>query len=79
MKPRIRALFLVVSLVGFCALVAPWVHAQSYPDRPIQLVIPYVAVATGQATGKFIMRGKPIPLESEQYWCRVIGTIQSPK
>lgn len=35
--------------------------------------------ATGQATGKFIMRGKPVPLESEQYWCRVIGTIQLPK
>lgn len=35
--------------------------------------------ASGQATGKFIMRGKPVPLESEQYWCRVIGTIQLPK
>lgn len=35
--------------------------------------------ATGQAKGRFIMRGKPVPLESEEYWCRVIGTIQLPK
>ena len=35
--------------------------------------------ATGHATGKFIVRGKPVPLESEQYWCRVIGTIQLSK
>jgi len=35
--------------------------------------------ATGQAASKFIMRGKPVSLESEQYWCRVIGTIQLPK
>ena len=35
--------------------------------------------ASGQATGKFIMRGKPVPLESEQYWCRVLGTIQLPR
>jgi len=35
--------------------------------------------ATGHATGKFIVRGKPVTLESEQYWCRVIGTIQLPK
>jgi hypothetical protein len=34
---------------------------------------------TGQATGKFIMRGKPVTLKSERYWCRVIGTIQLPK
>ena len=34
---------------------------------------------TGQAVGKFIMRGKPVSLESEQYWCRVIGTIQLPR
>lgn len=35
--------------------------------------------ATGQATGKFIMREKPVPLESDEYWCRVIGTIQLPR
>jgi hypothetical protein len=35
--------------------------------------------ASGQASAKFIMREKPVSLESEQYWCRVIGTIQLPK
>jgi hypothetical protein len=30
---------------------------------------------TGQTKSKFIMRGKPVPLETEQYWCRIIGTI----
>lgn len=35
--------------------------------------------ATGQAAGRFIMRGNPVSLESERYWCRVIGTIQLPK
>ena len=34
---------------------------------------------TGQARGRFVMRGKPVPLETEQYWCRIIGTLQLPK
>ena len=35
--------------------------------------------ATGQAKSRFIMRAKPVSLTSEEYWCRVIGTIQLPK
>ncbi len=28
--------------------------------------------------GKFILRGKPLSEETEQYWCRAIGTIELP-
>jgi len=41
-------------LVGLCTLVAPVAHAQKYPDRPIQLVIPYVAGATGDITARML-------------------------
>lgn len=27
---------------------------------------------------KFIMRGKPLSVETEQYWCRIIGTLELP-
>ncbi len=31
---------------------------------------------SGQVRGRFIMQGKPIPVETEQYWCRIIGTVE---
>jgi tripartite-type tricarboxylate transporter receptor subunit TctC len=54
MKVRHLVLFIVMFLVGLCTLVAPVAHAQKYPDRPIQLVIPYVAGATGDITARML-------------------------
>lgn len=54
MKLRILFVFVVMSLVGFCAFVAPVAHAQPYPNRTIQLVIPYVAGATADITGRLL-------------------------
>jgi len=54
MKPRHLFFFVVMFLVGFCTLVAPAAHAQHYPDRPIQLIIPYVAGATGDITARML-------------------------
>jgi hypothetical protein len=34
---------------------------------------------TGQTKARFVMRGKPLSLETEQYWCRIIGTLQLPR
>jgi len=41
--------------MGFCILAAPVTHAQKYPDRPIQLIIPYVAGATGDITSRIVI------------------------
>ncbi len=54
MKARHLFVFVVMFLVGFCTLVAPAAHAQRYPDRPIQLIIPYVAGATGDITARML-------------------------
>jgi tripartite-type tricarboxylate transporter receptor subunit TctC len=54
MKQR-RPFFLVVMfLVGLCTLGAPEAYAQRYPDHPIQLIIPYVAGATGDITARML-------------------------
>jgi len=54
MKARHLFFFVVMFLVGFCTLVAQVAHAQHYPDRPIQLIIPYVAGATGDITARML-------------------------
>jgi len=32
--------------------------------------------ATGKLRGRVALRGKPLAIETEQYWCRVIGTLE---
>ena len=54
MKARHLFVYAVMFLVGFCTLVAQVAHAQHYPDRPIQLIIPYVAGATGDITARML-------------------------
>ena len=54
MKHRHLFFFVVMFLVGFCTLGARGVYAQRYPDRPIQLIIPYVAGATGDITSRMV-------------------------
>ncbi len=52
MKTRYPFVLVAVCLVGFCTLIAPGAHAQIYPDRPVTLIIPYVAGATGDITAR---------------------------
>jgi tripartite-type tricarboxylate transporter receptor subunit TctC len=59
MKLRVLFVCVVISSMGFCALVAPVAHAQAYPNRTIQLVIPYVAGAAGDITN-IRRRGYPL-------------------
>src|SRR5512139_91845 len=55
MMGRRRPFFLVVMfLAGLCTLGAPEAYAQRYPDHPIQLIIPYVAGATGDITARML-------------------------
>lgn len=82
MKRNHRILFSVLFLAGFFILVAPAAHAQKYPDRPIQLVIPYVAGATGDITARMladelekILGGKIIPVNRPGA-SAVLGTDQ---
>lgn len=30
----------------------------------------------GALRGKVVLRGRPLPVETEQYWCRIIGTLE---
>ncbi len=34
---------------------------------------------TAKLKGKVVLRGRPLPVEEEQYWCRIIGTIELPQ
>jgi tripartite-type tricarboxylate transporter receptor subunit TctC len=54
MKHRRPLSLVVVFLVGLCTLGAPEAFAQRYPDHPIQLIIPYVAGATGDITARML-------------------------
>jgi len=49
-----RHLFRVMFLVGFCSLVALEAQAQPYPNRNIQLIIPFVAGATGDIKARIL-------------------------
>lgn len=33
----------------------------------------------GKLRGKVVLRGRPLPAEAEQYWCRIIGTLELPQ
>ena len=35
--------------------------------------------ATGTLKGRTTFRGKPVSTETEQYWCRIIGTLELPE
>jgi tripartite-type tricarboxylate transporter receptor subunit TctC len=68
MKPRQLFFKVVLFWVGIGLLSAPGAFAR-YPDRPIQLIIPYVAGATGDITARMlaeelekILGGKIIPV-----------------
>ncbi len=54
MKHRHLFFFVVMFLVGLCTLGTQGAYAQRYPDHPIQLVIPYVAGATGDITARMV-------------------------
>ncbi len=54
MKHKYLFLFVVMFLVGLCTLGVQGAYAQHYPDHPIQLVIPYVAGATGDITARML-------------------------
>jgi hypothetical protein len=32
----------------------------------------------GGGKSRFVMRGRPLSVETEQYWCRIIGTLELP-
>lgn len=34
---------------------------------------------TGKGNGRFIIRGKPQPIETEQYWFRIYGMLELPR
>jgi len=34
---------------------------------------------TFELRGKVVLRGRPLPVEAEQYWCRIIGTLELPQ
>ncbi len=54
MKHRCPFFLIVLFLVGLCTLAAPEAYAQRYPDHPIQLIIPFVAGATGDITARML-------------------------
>jgi len=33
----------------------------------------------GKANGRFVIRGKPQPIETEQYWFRMVGMLELPR
>jgi len=45
------------------------------PSLPLQM---NNAGATGTLKGKTTFRGKPLSTETEQYCCRIIGTLELP-
>lgn len=55
MKVKYVVLMVALFLAALCTIAAPWAHAQKYPDRPIQMIIPYVAGATGDITSRIVI------------------------
>jgi tripartite-type tricarboxylate transporter receptor subunit TctC len=53
MKARHSFSYLVLVMLGFYTL-APSASIAAYPDHPIQLIIPYVAGATGDITARMV-------------------------
>jgi len=53
MKARRLLIFAVLFMLGF-GTIAPSASFAGYPDRPIQLIIPYVAGATGDITSRML-------------------------
>jgi len=33
---------------------------------------------TGKVKGRVVLRGEPLPVETGQYWCRIVGTLELP-
>jgi tripartite-type tricarboxylate transporter receptor subunit TctC len=54
MKAKHLFFFLFLLMVGLSTLAPSASLAQKYPDRPIQLIIPYVAGATGDITARML-------------------------
>src|SRR3990170_311657 len=53
MKTRHLFLYTVLAILGLFALSPP-ASSAGYPDRPIQLIIPYVAGSTGDITSRIV-------------------------
>jgi tripartite-type tricarboxylate transporter receptor subunit TctC len=53
MKARRLSIFAVLFMLGL-GVLAPSPSLAAYPDRPIQLIIPYVAGATGDITARML-------------------------
>jgi tripartite-type tricarboxylate transporter receptor subunit TctC len=73
----------VACLMGFAcalALTVPSIHAQSYPNRPIQMIIPMAAGAAGDVTGRILaeeMRkilGQPVIVMNKPCASMTLGT-----
>jgi tripartite-type tricarboxylate transporter receptor subunit TctC len=54
MKAKHLFFFLFLLMVGLSTLAPSASLAQKYPDRSIQLIIPYVAGATGDITARML-------------------------
>ena len=55
MKRRYSVVWRALFFAGLCAMAAQTVYAQKYPDRTIQLVVPYVAGSTGDITARMLV------------------------
>ncbi|HUL32078.1 MAG TPA: tripartite tricarboxylate transporter substrate binding protein [Thermodesulfobacteriota bacterium] len=54
MQARRRCTLAVLLILGSVAIIPSLAFSQRYPERPIQLIIPYVAGATGDITARML-------------------------
>ena len=54
MKGKNLIVFVTMVLLAFGTFITPTVHAQAFPNRNIQLIIPYVPGATGDIKARFL-------------------------
>ncbi len=54
MKMKLLMVLVTVFFLGHSVFTTPKAHGQAYPDHPIQLIIPYVAGATGDIKARML-------------------------